>query len=322
MEQKRIYRTRPPRSAARQPGARSNISYNRRPVVARDIDAMAGHTRGMIPASQQEYIDSLSGAAPKLSRFARQALAVNPNDSFQAGARKIFLVLRNSFFQIKSSLPALVIFAFMFVAIVGMASTRSGRTAEADRSIGRASVESLIDTGAEISERRPTNMQSYQVADDLPRMFYIDDMGISARVRRVGVGTDTEIRLPSNIYDAGWYESSVKPGENGAVVLTGHASGPSKPGIFHDLTELKPGDEFKIETGGGQIYAYYVAKLQAFQDDDPLAPMLAPAVPGVPGLNLITETGAYDAVANTYDQRLVVYAVQKNMFAPVQKPSI
>lgn len=315
MEQKRVYKTGPSSNSRYTASNRPVVSYSRRPITQIRTDSVDGiRTRrpGMIPGSQQEYIDSLTGLPPKLSRFARQHNQ-NFGDSFAPKVQHLFQTARNRFLAIKSVMPALVILFFVFISIVGMMSVRSGDTAEADRSRGRSSVESQIDTGDEISERRPTNMQTYQVSEDLPRILYIDNMGLSARVRRVGVGTQSELRLPSNIYDVGWYESSVKPGEPGAVVLTGHASGPSKPGIFHDLTELKPGDEFELETGGGKIYRYYVAKMEAFKDDDPLDPMLASAVPGTPGLNLITETGTYDSKANTYDQRLVIYAVQKNV---------
>lgn len=289
-----------------------STSYSRRPVESsrsRSIDGVGVQRKIIIPATQDEYLDSLRGAPPKLSRFAR----VDDNNEFDIQLDKVLSSFRKRILKTKTFLPAAGLGLILLVSIIGLVGARAGKHAEADRSHSRASIEAVIDTDSEISERRPTNMQGYKVAGDLPRMLYIEDMGLSARVRRVGVGTDTEIRLPSNIFDVGWYESSVKPGENGAVVLTGHAMGPTKPGIFHDLTELEPGDELKLETGEGSVYIYYIAKLEAFDATSPLEPQLAPAVPGSAGLNLITETGHYDSKSNTFDQRLVVYAVQKSV---------
>lgn len=277
------------------------------------IDGIGERRKIYVPANQDEYLDSLAGAPPKLSRYSRQQATQSINSDFGPKVNRLLNSAGPRLKNVRPFLPAIGIALILLVSIVSLGSVRSAEPAGANRSKSRSSVETSIDTSDEISERRPTNMQSYQVSGDLPRMLYVDDMGLSARIRRVGVGTDTEIRLPSNIYDVGWYESSVKPGEQGAVVLTGHATGPTKPGIFHDLTEFSPGDEFEIETGAGDRYTYYVAKLEAYRDNDPLDPMLAPAIPGIPGLNLITETGHYDTKSNTFDQRLVIYAVQKGI---------
>lgn len=291
--------------------------YRRAParVLPRSkIEGVSERRPGYVPSSQYEYLDSLSAAPPKLSRFYKQQQSSQSTNS--GFGLKVNLLLNSAAPRIKHAkpyLPVIGIALLLLTSIVGLGSMRSAEHVEANRTNGRASIETMIDTDNEITERRPTSIQNYKVADDLPRILDISNMGLSARVRRVGVGTDSELKMPSNIHDVGWYESSVKPGENGAVVLTGHAIGPTKPGIFHDLTELKPGDEFELETGAGDRYTYYIAKLEAFRDNALLAPMLAPAIPGVPGLNLITETGKYDPTTNTFDQRLVVYAVQKSV---------
>ncbi len=302
------------------PGGKQ-LPYYRRPVPriqARSIEGISERSAKHLATKQGEPLEPLvRGSARLSSGISRLPTEANgPDNIFGIKLGHLLGPVSPKLVPVKAYLPVICLALILFISVAGFSSLRSGNHAEANRSYSRASIEPMIDNGNEITERRPTNIQSYQVAGNLPRIFHIDDMGLSARVRRVGVGTETEIRLPSNIYDAGWYEGSVKPGEVGAVVLTGHASGPSKPGIFHDLAELKPGDEIRLETGDGKTYIYYVAKLQAFRDVDPLEPMLATAVPGVPGLNLVTETGAYDTKSNSYNKRLVVYAIQKNSSTP------
>ncbi len=302
-----------PRTSSPSPYYRRSVQR----VQPRSIDGIGERASRYVPANQGEYLESLSGTPPKLSRFSGLPVQLKRSDNiFDIKFRRFPGPTFPRLNKLKMYLPVICLAVVLFVSVILLSSAHSSKQAEADRSHSRVSVEAMLDTSNEISERRPTNIQSYQVASNLPRIMHIDDMGLSARVRRVGVGTETEIRLPSNIYDVGWYESSVKPGEVGAVVLTGHMSGPSKPGIFHDITSLKPGDELRLEAGDGKIFTYYVAKLQAFRDVDPLEPMLATAVPGLPGLNLITEAGSYDATSNTYNQRLVVYAIQRDSSMP------
>jgi LPXTG-site transpeptidase (sortase) family protein len=299
-------------SARDQANARHHVGYSprqTRTVPRRTIDGLVTSGRVLIPASQEEYITSLSESQPRLSRHIMPSPSRGSSHIFGSKLREF----KTDKDRIRRSLPGLALLLVMIVSISGLAGLRSGKSAEAELWGTRSSIEPAGDESSEISERRPSNMQSYQVAEDLPRFLRIKDMGLSSRVRRVGVGTKTELKLPSNIHDVGWYESSVKPGESGAVVLTGHSSGPTKPGIFHDLTELEPGDELEVETGAGETYSYYVVKLEAFDIDDPLDPLLVSAVPGSPALNLITEIGRFDSNANTFDQRLVVYAVQKVM---------
>lgn len=293
---------------------RSNTSYRPRPIVRPSrqmVDGVADvyQMRTLVPANQDEYLASLAGQPQRLSNRDRREDENDSGNEFGIRIPKQMNGALKNLLRMKRLIPGIAGAVLLLVAVVTFASTHSGKSAEAERPGHISSVETMDDTGTELSERRPTNLQDYKVAESLPRFLRIPGMGQTSRVRRVGVGTETELRMPSNIYDSGWYENSNVPGEAGAVVLTGHASGPTRPGIFHDLKDLKAGDELELETGDGRIYVYEVIKLEAFKDDDPLDPMLVSVVPGTSGLNLITETGRYNEKTNTYDQRLVVYAL-------------
>lgn len=152
---------------------------------------------------------------------------------------------------------------------------------------------------------------SYQVAPDLPKFISIASLGVDARVKRMGVKANGELRAPSNIYDAGWYDGSAKPGDAGTVLIDGHVHGPTKPGVFYRLKNIKPGELIEIERGDGTKYTYRVVTSEtADYDKVDMAKAMTSVEPGKPGLNLITCTGSYDVRTGEYMQRLIVYAVQ------------
>lgn len=163
------------------------------------------------------------------------------------------------------------------------------------------------------SENKPSSngLASYRVAPDLPRILTIAKLNVKARVVKVGLKADNSIQAPYNIYDAGWYEGSAKPGAPGAMFIDGHVHGPTAPGIFVNLKNLKAGDQVEIERGDGTKITYKVVKSQTYDVSNvDMAAALSPVTPGKPGLNLMTCAGKYDRNTKEYSQRLVVFAVQ------------
>ena len=161
------------------------------------------------------------------------------------------------------------------------------------------------------SEAKPSKSASYTVPLLQPKLLTIPKLDISARVRKLGVDSHNELQVPNNIYDTGWYEESAKPGDaGGAILIDGHVSGATKQGIFYSLKTLGIGDGIEVERGDGTKYRFKVVKLQYYDVDkvDMIAAITS-AVPGKPGLNLITCAGQYNTSAGRYDQRLIVFAV-------------
>jgi len=154
-------------------------------------------------------------------------------------------------------------------------------------------------------------LSDYHVAADLPRFLTISKLGIQARVKRMGVKADNSLQAPPNIYDAGWYDGSAKPGEAGAMLLDGHVHGPTQPGVFMNLKKLVAGDTIQVERGDGKVMTYKVVTTKTYDVNNvDMAAALSPVVAGKPGLNLMTCAGKYDAAAKEYRQRLVVFTVQ------------
>jgi LPXTG-site transpeptidase (sortase) family protein len=152
---------------------------------------------------------------------------------------------------------------------------------------------------------------SYQVSSLSPRLISIPKIDVVARTLRLGVKPNNELKAPSNIFDAGWFEGSARPGEPGAMLVSGHVHGPTKPGVFTNLKKLVEGDRITIERGDGKKFNYRVVKVQSYDKDSvDMGAALNSAEPGKPGLNLITCDGAYDEDGH-YKKRLIVFAVQE-----------
>lgn len=206
----------------------------------------------------------------------------------------------------------------LFVCGLGVMFTnlRTNRTAEAQvkqQSQQISQNDGGLTNGLPSEDLPPGNHNSYNVAPDLPRFFKIEKINVDARVLRLGVGLDNILKAPANIYDVGWYDGSAKPGEAGTVVLDGHVSGPTKRGVFYNIGNLKPGDKVQLERGDGRVFTYTVTGSQTYDSDKVDMPkVLTSSVPGKPALNFMTCTGRFDVRKNSFEQRIVVFAVQDN----------
>jgi LPXTG-site transpeptidase (sortase) family protein len=212
------------------------------------------------------------------------------------------------------ALTSLATILFVFGIAVGVMQLHANREvkAQAETLAAQAATAnsdgSLPDNGLP-SEDPPSGGGYWRPAPDEPKRIKIPSLGVDARILKMGVMPNGEIKTPANIFDAGWLETTAKPGEYGAMFLDGHVHGPSKPGVFYNIKKLQPGDKIKIERGDGQIFTYSVVKTETYSKDNvDMVAALNTAVPGKPGLNLMTCDGRYSA-EHGYDHRVVVFAV-------------
>jgi len=209
-------------------------------------------------------------------------------------------------------LMALAMVLFIFAVGIGLSSLRTNQRVEAQvKQIGAASA-ATADNSDQVPDETPpttTNYGSYKPALDLPRYITIDKIGVRARVYSLGVKSGDVLKAPSNIYNAGWYDASSKPGQAGAMLIDGHVHGPTQAGVFYNLKKLAVGDVIKVQRGDGQIFSYKVVSTKYYDADKvDMAAALVPVTPGKPGLNLITCTGSVKGME--YQQRLMVFASQ------------
>lgn len=165
--------------------------------------------------------------------------------------------------------------------------------------------------GRDEEEVKPSAIDSYKVAGDLPRTIKVDDINLYARVLPMGVNADSSMQAPINIFDSGWYSASSKPGEDGAMVIDGHASGPSRQGLFAYIDTLKKGQKIEVERGDGKVFTYEVVALETVSVDDiDMAKVLSTYGDSEQGLNLITCAGTWIRESGSFTDRAVVYAIR------------
>jgi sortase (surface protein transpeptidase) len=155
----------------------------------------------------------------------------------------------------------------------------------------------------------PKEVAAYTVAPDLPK--YLSIPAIKAdkiRVTQLGLTKDRSIASPANIFDAGWYKESAKPGQDGAMFVYGHVSNWEANGAFHDLKKLKPGDTVTITRGDDHDFTYKVIRSETYPASTvPMDKVLTPAIAGQQGLNVMTCAGQVIKGTNDFSERLVVY---------------
>ena len=172
------------------------------------------------------------------------------------------------------------------------------------------SVDHKSNEGKDESPLPKNALANYKVAPNLPRALYINKLNISARILPMGVNNDGSMQAPFGIYDAGWYSGSARPGETGAMVVNGHSSGPTRQALFGRLDTLKDGDEIVIEKGDMTRLRYKVVHSETIplQDVD-MNKVSLPYGTAKNGLNIYTCTGKWLADKQTFDHRVIVYAV-------------
>ena len=229
------------------------------------------------------------------------------------------LLEKQSFFSKVRSLFSKYAFSGLAVAVLIVAGYISVDTWLTNRQVTDEVMASSSGDDASHQEREGTDetpvtddsLNSYKVAADLPRAIYIDKIDVKARVLPMGVNTDGSMQSPINIFDAGWYSSSSKPGEVGAVVVDAHASGRLREGLFAYIDKMTVGDTIVIEKGDGNKLNYRVIYTEEVPlDQVDMKKLLLPYGSSTRGLNLITCSGSYVKESATYDHRTIVYAEQ------------
>jgi hypothetical protein len=158
-----------------------------------------------------------------------------------------------------------------------------------------------------------------------PTWLHIPAIGAESSLIPVVLNADDQIDVSElETLQAAWYggrdpdivADDPLPGEIGVpAAIVGHVDGPidgvkGQPGVFHRLSELKPGDEALIEREDGSRARFLVYQVDqyakaAFPTDDVYAPTETPE------LRLITCGGAFGtARAGHYDDNTVVRARQ------------
>lgn len=152
----------------------------------------------------------------------------------------------------------------------------------------------------------------WQGAADEPRYIELPSIGAGGFIQKVGVDQNKQIAVTTNIYFAGWFVDSAKPGKKGLSIIDGHVTGRQNDGIFKDLEKLQEGDEFTVAMGDGAVFRYKVTGLTTVDVAD-AANVLFSQDPMVRSqLNLITCGGEFDRATQQYKKRTIVTSALVN----------
>ncbi len=160
--------------------------------------------------------------------------------------------------------------------------------------------------------RDPSDFEDYRVDEEAPRLLRIDSIDTTALIKPVQVDMANRLITPDNVFDAGWYEGSRQPGRSGVVVLNGHVAGINSRGALYYARALEPGDVIELERGDGQVFSYEIKEKQkiAYKDIQ-TTDLLIPHESGRNGLNIVAVDNRYNVLTDEFQDRLVLYAVER-----------
>jgi LPXTG-site transpeptidase (sortase) family protein len=140
-----------------------------------------------------------------------------------------------------------------------------------------------------------------------PVRIKIPKINVDAVVESVGFTSDLAMDVPKLPANSGWFKLGVQPGEKGSAVIAGHFGWKNGiPAVFDNLHKLRKGDIVYIENNKGMAITFVVKEIKIFKMDDDASDIFFSRDGGV-HLNLITCSGAWNKVAKTSSERLVVF---------------
>lgn len=141
-----------------------------------------------------------------------------------------------------------------------------------------------------------------------PVRIEIPALGIDTAVTNVGVTQDNVMEVPTDFSQVGWFDQSLKPGEEGdnAAIMSGHFDrSDGSPAVFYLLETLESGDEIITTAQDNVRYVFVVTDVFSH----PLADFPVDIVYGKTNgsnLKIITCDGVWHANQKSYSDRLVV----------------
>lgn len=149
------------------------------------------------------------------------------------------------------------------------------------------------------------------VQSGLPTRLTIPKLSVDAGFQYNGLKSDGTMEIPNNVTDVGWFTGSVYPGEKGVAVVTGHVAQIrggviTKPGVFKNLNELRPGDKLYVKNDRGITTTFVVRESRNYDPQADATDVFTAKDKGV-HLNLITCEGTWNPIQLSYSQRLVVF---------------
>lgn len=175
--------------------------------------------------------------------------------------------------------------------------------------------EQTVTTDTDVPEESKPSanaLAGYSVPAVQPRSIRINSIAVYGLIQKVGITKEDAMAVPSNIHFAGWYTGSVIPGDSGLSIINGHVLGRHSEAIFIQLAKVKTDDEINIEFGDHVIKKFKVVETVTLPAEISSARLFTQNSDIQAQLNLITCTGKFDKVSQTYADRVIVVAKLDN----------
>jgi LPXTG-site transpeptidase (sortase) family protein len=156
------------------------------------------------------------------------------------------------------------------------------------------------------SEERPDSNYAWLGSAKDPKKVKLPTINVDAYIQKVGIDQKGRVAVPNNLFVAGWFVDTVRPGDNGLSIIDGHVTGRRNDGIFKDLEKLKQGDIFTVELGDGSLIKYEVIGIESVGVDTSESVIFSQNPTVMSQLNLVTCSGVFDEKSRTYNERLIV----------------
>ncbi|QQG37705.1 MAG: class F sortase [Candidatus Kaiserbacteria bacterium] len=139
---------------------------------------------------------------------------------------------------------------------------------------------------------------------DMPVRVRIPSIKLDSPIENMGINAKGEMDVPDGATNnVGWYKDGTVPGFTGSSVFDAHVYA-----AFAKLRYVKVGDEIFVTTAGGKTLRFVVSDSRVYKLNELTSDMLF-AQKDAKRLNLITCAGKFVKAIDTYDKRLVVYAI-------------
>ena len=142
-----------------------------------------------------------------------------------------------------------------------------------------------------------------------PTRLSISSLGVRANVVEVGKADDGSIAPPVEdpARTVGWYGLGPTPGEPGTAVLVGHVDTDSRPGVFHNLRDIRVGKLIEVSRKDRRVATFRVDSVESFPKDQfPADRVLVHS--DVPRLALVTCGGEWVGGDTGYADNIIVFA--------------
>jgi LPXTG-site transpeptidase (sortase) family protein len=142
----------------------------------------------------------------------------------------------------------------------------------------------------------------------LPIHLIIPKINVGATIEPIGLSSEGAMGVPKNPSNAAWFKLGPYPGDIGSAVIDGHFGWKDNlPAVFDRLSELQKDDLLYVKDANGITTTFVVRMVQIYREDADASNIFT-SRDGKAHLNLITCEGVWNAVNQSYSDRLVVFA--------------